>query len=440
MKPRTKIEKEVEVLRMKLPPISKSQKEWAKEHCFLNIGYVCKDEVWCSHCGKTHIMTIPELAVALKVEKKTSCPYCHKVLKLEVSCARKKETMSVMTIVTCIGGWQVLRHVELVKYLYKNKEAVNVDCISVYMKEVVNQWINDNGCCVVVASNRGLYNSRYNFIWTSDMSIKNVSRLGGYEKDIYNIMGEVYPIKKVIPILKRNGYDGYIPRSVSMCDLFMCLLNKSEAETMVKARQYKLLELLVRRNGLCRWMWPSVKIAIRNKYKVNDANLWVDMLEALRFLGKDLRNSHYVCPKNLKEAHDRWIKLKQEIKKKQEKEEKIKAINREEEKYHSEKSKYFGISLCGEGIKIEPIKSVAEMEEEGRIMHHCVFANDYYKKKDSLILSAKDESGNRLETVEVILSTGKVNQCFGAYNKFTKWHERILDIVKNNMNVIMEAV
>ena len=156
MKPRTKIEKEVEVLRMKLPPISKSQKEWAMEHCFLNIGYVCKGEIWCSRCGKTHLMSIPEFGVALKVNKSEMCPYCNKELILEVSRARKKETMSVMTIVTCIGGWQVLRHVELVKYLYKNKEAVNVDSISVYMKEVVQQWINDNGCCVVVARNRGV--------------------------------------------------------------------------------------------------------------------------------------------------------------------------------------------------------------------------------------------------------------------------------------------
>ena len=80
------------------------------------------------------------------------------------------------------------------------------------------------------------------------------------------------------------------------------------------------------------------------------------------------------------------------------------------------------------------------MQEEGEYMHHCVFSNGYYKKKDSLILSAKNEDGVRIETIEVLLNTGKVNQCFGKFNKFTEHHEKILKIVNDNMNQIMKAV
>lgn len=37
----------------------------------------------------------------------------------------------------------------------------------------------------------------------------------------------------------------------------------------------------------------------------------------------------------------------------------------------------------------------------GEAMHHCVFSAGYYKRPESLILSAKDSKGNRLETIEV---------------------------------------
>lgn len=64
MRPRTKNQKEVEALRMKLPPINDRQKQWAMENCFENVGYVHGGEVWCSHCGGVHIKPIPELGAA----------------------------------------------------------------------------------------------------------------------------------------------------------------------------------------------------------------------------------------------------------------------------------------------------------------------------------------------------------------------------------------
>ena len=73
-------------------------------------------------------------------------------------------------------------------------------------------------------------------------------------------------------------------------------------------------------------------------------------------------------------------------------------------------------------------------------MHHCVATNGYYKRRDSLILSAKDKDGNRLETIEVSLKTMMVVQCFGKFNKTTEWHNDILDVMNKNMNKIAECV
>ena len=68
-------------------------------------------------------------------------------------------------------------------------------------------------------------------------------------------------------------------------------------------------------------------------------------------------------------------------------------------------------------------------------MHHCVFANEYYLKHDSLVLSATID-GKRIETVEVSLKSFTVEQCSGAYNSNTEYHDRIVNLVDNNMNLI----
>ena len=57
-----------------------------------------------------------------------------------------------------------------------------------------------------------------------------------------------------------------------------------------------------------------------------------------------------------------------------------------------------------------------------------MFGSGYYKKADTLILSARlgDEI---IETVEVDLRTLEVVQCHGKHNQDTEYHERIIDPV-----------
>ena len=89
---------------------------------------------------------------------------------------------------------------------------------------------------------------------------------------------------------------------------------------------------------------------------------------------------------------------------------------------------------------ITVIQSVAEMAEEGKAMHHCVYTMGYYKKDDSLILSAKDKAGNRIETIELSLKTFKVLQSRGIYNSNTESHSEILELVNRNIHLIKSAV
>lgn len=39
--------------------------------------------------------------------------------------------------------------------------------------------------------------------------------------------------------------------------------------------------------------------------------MWFDYLKLLEHYRKDLHNAHYVCPKNLKKAHDLYVAEKE---------------------------------------------------------------------------------------------------------------------------------
>ena len=68
-------------------------------------------------------------------------------------------------------------------------------------------------------------------------------------------------------------------------------------------------------------------------------------------------------------------------------------------------------------------------------MHHCVFSNEYFKKKDSLILSARIGS-KRIETVEVNLKSFQIVQSRAVCNGTSEYHDRIIRLVEKNMSLI----
>lgn len=110
------------------------------------------------------------------------------------------------------------------------------------------------------------------------------------------------------------------------------------------------------------------------------------------------------------------------------------------EDYIKEKSKFFDLKLSNGKIVVIPLKSLEEFKKEGEIMHHCVFSNEYFKKKDSLILSARIGK-KHIETVEVNLKTLSIVQSRGVCNRNTEYHDSIIvKLVNNNMNLIQKCL
>lgn len=272
------------------------------------------------------------------------------------------------------------------------------------------------------------------WIYSSDLELRNEAWAYG---QIYT--DDIYPHIQLIPELKQHGCRKVL-RGINTTDYFIALLADNRAETLAKIGQEELLRLYMQRGGRnFERYWPSIRIAARNAYIVKDASLWCDYLDTFRELDKDLHSPKYVCPANLREEHDRYIVKRNRLREERRKAEEEAYILKCEEAYQQAKSRFFGLSFEDGKVRIHVLESVREFFAEGEAMHHCVYWNGYYRKDDSLILSATID-GKRIETVEVSLSKLAVVQSRGVCNKNTSYHARIIDLVNRNMSLIQQRI
>ena len=249
-----------------------------------------------------------------------------------------------------------------------------------YCHEVVQRWIAPNGKVTDMALLRGFLFS-YCDVWAlgSDMEVRPHNSL--YD----DVVARSYPYPKmrILPQLKRNGFKGDF-HGISPVRLFTALLTNPRIETLMKGGEIEVMKHFlfnVRNADEC---WASYLIAKRHKYQIYNFPMWCDYLYML-------------------------------------------------------KSKFFGLVITDEELIVKVLESIDEYYNEGKAQHICVFGSEYYKKPDTLILSARigDEI---IETVEVDLRTLEVVQCHGKHNQDTEYHERIIDLVNRNANLIRERM
>lgn len=445
MKPRNRQERLVAALSASLPPITPKQKQWAIDTCFEKVGYAAKGEVWCSQCGMVHDKISSELGITL-VGDETICPHCGTRLKLKNSRKRNICERWYFTILTTCKGFQVCRHFVAEKRMWKTSNNINVDHAPEYtINEAVQNWIAPDGSETIMARPCRPVSHVYDaWNYNKPMSIQRLSaRLSIYAPYKYSINAEyIYPHRRILPILRRNGYTARC-KYISPSETMTLVLKDREAEMLIKNRQYELLAYKSNRciKDSCMPYAHSVRVAIRHKYIVKDASMWYDYLDLLSYFDLDTHNPHYVCPADLKREHDILLRRKQRKEQQRIMELKRKEAAQWEAQYRKDKERFFGICFGDDKVVITVIQSVADMEEEGRKMHHCVFDMGYYKRQDSLILTARSVAdGSRIETVEVSLRSFKVLQSHGLQNSFTPYHEEIIKLVEKNINKIRQAV
>ena len=429
MKPRNRYEKKIISLSKTLSPLSKAQREKAILYTLPHLAkWTIRGIFSCLECGyewKNNNKEIPD---------KVKCPHCGMELTLEKSRKCSFYYKDYFNIITVKAGIQVIRTFYIESRLRKGRQA------QYFISEVFQKWIDPTGKTTLVSKRRCMSYYIDQWIFSDKLEIRK-------EHYAHSLIPEyVYSRMKVIPEIRRNGFKGDL-HNINPSKLFKEILTDNRCETLLKAGYGDMLKYILQNDkiGFDRY-WQSIKICIRNGYMISDPSMWWDMMIALDYLGKDIHNTKYVCPADLKAEHDRWIRKKEE---KQE-QERLKRIREryladlkqqkiDDKAYRKAKSRFFGIEITDGEISIRVLKKVKDFFEVGALLNHCVGTNHYYNKPKSLILSA--EIGNKLiETIEVSLDTLEIVQCRGKHNQNTTYHERILELMKANMNQIAKRI
>ena len=433
----TKRQQTIMALREKLPELTESQKAWIWGEPFVddqNAYYWKRGKVWCQCCGHVEPKAALEsdLIINLGIQKYV-CPECGRTLTLipyQHSWKGYRKVVADCTVMQHVGDYTVFRTFQACR---RNMLGAPTDY---EIAEIYQNWVCPDGREVILARDH-YYVMYHGESWNyySDFKPRKVNRYQSTYEVRYNFL---MPDWKPARIVRRNGWRRSLVESgVSPVMQVQNILVNPVGEMLVKNGQKELFNHLTRRgyNDLDALV-PAIRICNRNRYHIKDASMWVDYIELLQYFGKDTHNAFYVCPQDLKRAHDRLMDKRERIEAEKKVQEELKTIRKKESKYKQMHGMYFGVCFGEDGIMVAVVSSVKEMAEEGAFMHHCVFTNRYYEKKDSLILSARDEQGNRLETIEVNLRTWSIMQSRGKFNHPTDRHDEIVAIVNKNMDVL----
>ncbi|WP_298152338.1 PcfJ domain-containing protein [Flavobacterium sp.] len=420
MKPKTATEFKVVEVSRNLPAISKKQHQTAFAKCFDNYAVQSRKTIFCLECG--HSWKVADT----KEIKKANCEKCNRQLTVTSKYNNGLRETDYYQIITAVENFQIVRMVCITKFMKKNCQS------SFFAHEVMQIFIDESGKPRCMSKNvMGLSQYFDQWIVGSELSLKY------YDNNRFSLKPSfIFPTKKIIPLLKRNGFKGNF-HGIAPQILFRQILTDNIAETLLKSNQFDLLYYHIRNTSLkpTGIYWNAIKICIRNNYQVKDAKLWIDYLDLLKHFGKDLRSPKYVCPVNLECAHNRLMTKKNKEIWKNTLEEKKKQIAKNQKYYFKAKKQFFGLVFSEKNISINVIETVREFLEEGCIHNHCVFTNDYYKKENSLILSAK-VNGVPAETIQISLENFEILQSRGHGNKASRHNKAIINLVQKNLHQI----
>ena len=424
-KPRTKLEKRVFELSEKLPALTDKHIEYGNENAFWKYYDTSHKSICCLECG--HKWKAP------LTNYSHTCPECK--LKLRGIHQHKNwmRAQGYLMVIDRIEEFQVLR------YLYINKWMKKGQSPRYDHQEVSQVFIHPKGKVTIMGADKNHFNAYYSpqWKWGSDLSIKP-HRNQFYQNRYTEHYSCLYPNKKVIPELKRNGFKHSF-YGCNPTEMMHSLLTYPVLETLLKRGSKDIFKEGVKYISKIENYWDELKITFRNNYVIKDYSIWTDYIDLLRYFEKDTTNSMFVCPENLNKAHDKWMNKKRRviehenrIRREKEAEERRKKEEYWRKHYPKIRKAFLDFSIKYEHITIELIKSVEQLKEESELLKHCAYANGYYDKEKSLLLSAR-VNGKVVETIEINLERMSIVQARGLKNAATKYNTKIVKLVEENL-------
>lgn len=428
-----------------LDPIGKKEKNWGYEHSLQYHALYIRKTLFCTECG-----------ASWKPKRKPSgraiCSECGKSCQVTASIRSRESIVSYFAVLDVVDEYQVVRIYKVWKYI-KSRCVDSWDC-----REVMQHYINHIGTITTMSLPVNGLGCVDAWDYSKPMGIHHNHSSYKAEYRFNLVIDEVYPEMTLLPIFSRNGYAGQV-NNIPVHLLLKELIYSNRMETLLKCKQHEVVRGMVGNSQNESWVgsfWKTIKICIRHDYKIKDFTIWRDYIDLLQHFKKDILNPFYVCPKNLKKAHDTLLKKRkkqradEEAQRRRVEEERRKAeVARREreivefqEAYEASKGCFFDICIQTRILTVIVLKSIEEFKIEGEKLSHCVFENEYYKKPKSLILSARlnEDPLKPVETIEVSLENMQIIQSRGLRNNHSQHHDAIVRLVKKNINSIAARV
>lgn len=468
----SKTQKEIESLVPSLPKITDAQFNWAKKNfTYFVIVRNMGEYVRCPECGCKFIPNEQRKNKSRwnNTDREVRCPHCGSIIQVGV---REGYTGSKMRnkhedffeVMQVVGEWQVTRLFYMRRYCHVRKENTPWE-----FYECCQAWNNpkykttyfralDKSCMCTYHFNpyslwewHYLYDEKQKIYLTSGATLKELKprRIGGAN---YFETNNICQGAQVLPFYQQRGITIDAIRNVkkNAMWLFECVSLKRDKvnpmyETLLKAKDYAMFNKVESDYAVSEKkidaLYTAWRICQRNGYQRKDDTEWFDLVEMLAERGMDYHNPHYVCPADLHRAHQELVVRAQRERERLEEQREMERLQREkdtEKNLAKRVARYLDMDIRGNGLHLVVLSDIKMFHDEGNALGHCVYTCGYYRKEDSLLLSARGRGGKRWETIEVSLKDLKVLQCYGYGDKFTEKHQEILDLVNSNMWQIKE--
>ena len=445
MKPRSGVERMFIGYAEELPPPREAVAKWAYRHCFKPVALWWKhrgrnnQEIWCQCCGHRE----PCDGWLVMSSDVWVCPECG----ARCGVRDRKTHGKLVSATALVSTLEVFRGVQVVRTFEASRVNYNDGGKTGYgITELHQIWLLESGREIITT--RGYDRSCNYFRWHYGAAYsigRHSSGAGGYYcfEDVYDINDNwLYPRMNISRYFRSRSIDRdrvrwLIGNKVNVCDAFRRIARDPRLETLLKTGYQALFIHFVKADISPDGYWKSVNVCHRNGYAIDDAILWCDHIDMLDELGLDTHNPKYICPEDLHGEHDRMSRRLTRKREREKLRRDIAAAAKEEGRFRKMRGAFFEISFPGEHVTVVPLRSVREVAEEGNRLHHCVFSMEYYKKENSLLLSARSNDTHRpVETVEVDLKSFRILQSRGSCNQHSAFHGEILSLVNSGMSSI----
>lgn len=377
----------------------------------------------CGNCGKT-------VDCSNNMKK---CPYCDCELEENLTRKRTCKKWKFYFKTEIIKDYQVIRYFEFNCLLQKGKKALidKNEIGRVFVKE------NKKGKLDISVMSLPMYTVyydlrfRYGFPFTFCKADKFVRMFPRTRCELIDKL-------KLTKDIKKRGYCYNKHITLNMLDYLIDSQKVDFLETLYKLKQFNLINSYYSslRTSLIEYKKELLLMIRWGKQfeKHFDYNLFVDYIQLAKKCGFDTKTKKILLFKDLKKEHDKMDKLNKLNLVKEE----MKLIKREQVNYLIEKEKYFNLDLGEKDVKIIVIKSVNDFKNTGKELNHCVYSNEYYNKKSSLIFNCyfKDKL---YETAEIDIKSLNLIQLRGNHNADSEHHKMFKDLIEKNKKLIKKV-